>query len=168
SFQAVQGATYRIAIDGLNAVIGTFELLVSLAPANDDFANAEAISGESGSVAGTTVGASRQPGEPDYLEASVWYRWTAPSNGWATFELCGSGFQSPPPPFPMGRGTGPPPSPSRSPCGGATRRTTAIASTGRRHVRTRRPTATWGVGSTSRSPPRTRRARTTTFPSENA
>jgi hypothetical protein len=95
SFQAVQGATYRIAIDGLNAVIGTFELLVSLAPANDDFANAEAISGESGSVAGTTVGASRQPGEPDYLEASVWYRWTAPSNGWATFELCGSGFYAP-------------------------------------------------------------------------
>ena len=92
SFQAAEGTTYRIAIDGLNGAIGTYALLVSLAPANDDFANAAVISGDAGSVAGTTVGASRQAGEPDYLEASAWYRWTAPSSGWATFELCSSGF----------------------------------------------------------------------------
>jgi len=92
SFQAAAGTTYRIAIDGLNGAIGTYELLLRLAPANDDFANAQVISGDGGSAAGTTLGASRQAGEPDYLEASVWYRWTAPSSGWATFELCGSGF----------------------------------------------------------------------------
>jgi hypothetical protein len=95
SFQAAAGDTYRIAIDGLNGAIGTYELLVRLAPPNDDFADAKAISGESGSVEGTTVGASRQAGEPDYLDGSVWYRWTAPSSGWASFELCGSGFYAP-------------------------------------------------------------------------
>ena len=95
SFQAAEGVTYRIAIDGDNGAIGTYQLAVRLAPQNDDFGNAQQISGESGTVGGTTVGASRENGEPDYLEASVWYRWTAPSSGWATFELCGSASYAP-------------------------------------------------------------------------
>ena len=95
SFQAAEGVTYRIAIDGDNGAIGTYELAVRLAPQNDDFANAQEISGESGSVGGTTAGATREAGEPDYLEASVWYHWTAPSSGWASFELCGSAVYAP-------------------------------------------------------------------------
>ncbi len=60
-------------------------------PENDDFANATPISGPSGTINGTTVGNTGQPGEPDHACVSldpstgqvnsVWYNWTAPSTG---------------------------------------------------------------------------------------
>ena len=65
------------------------------APANDDFADAEAVTGDSGSVIGKLYHASIEPGEPlhagETSTASVWYRWTAPFTGGALFETCGSG-----------------------------------------------------------------------------
>ena len=66
------------------------------APANDNFASAQAISGASGTVNGTTVGATLEPGEPvpgDGAGASVWYQWTAPAGGGSvTFDTCISDF----------------------------------------------------------------------------
>lgn len=54
-------------------------------PANDDFANATELAGDSTTVAGTIEGATRQAGEPDHAGGvggtSVWYRWTAPRSG---------------------------------------------------------------------------------------
>lgn len=94
SFHATGGVAYRIAVDGVDAKVGEIAVAVRLAPANDDFADAEELPGDSGAVDGTNVGASRQDGEPDYLEKSVWYGWTAPSSGWATFETCGSAFDT--------------------------------------------------------------------------
>jgi hypothetical protein len=94
SFEASEGVTYRIAVDGVDAETGVIALALRLAPPNDDFENAIAISDEEGSLDGTNVGSSREAGEPDYLYYSVWYRWTAPSSGWATFETCGSGFDT--------------------------------------------------------------------------
>ncbi|MGH3081617.1 MAG: hypothetical protein ACRDNH_10860 [Gaiellaceae bacterium] len=47
-------------------------------PANDAFANAQAISGLSGTVQGTTFAAGTETGEPmhdGYPWASIWYRW---------------------------------------------------------------------------------------------
>ena len=50
---------------------------------NDNFANAILLSGPSGSVSGTTFGATHEGGEPDHVglgsQHSVWYRWIAPS-----------------------------------------------------------------------------------------
>ena len=66
-------------------------------PVNDDFADATAISGASGSVGGTTVGSSREaddliPDEyGDYLPSTVWYRWTAPEDGRFVFKVAGIG-----------------------------------------------------------------------------
>jgi hypothetical protein len=61
-------------------------------PANDNFANAQAISGASGSVSGTNVGATVEPGEPTIQDnaggASVWFRWTAPTSGAVRFDTC--------------------------------------------------------------------------------
>jgi hypothetical protein len=94
SFVASEGVTYRIAVDGDNATTGVVSLALRLAPPNDDFEDAETIPGDEGSVDGTNVGSSRQAGEPDYLSRSVWYRWTAPSSGPATFETCGTGFEA--------------------------------------------------------------------------
>ena len=69
------------------------------APANDLIANAQVISGDSGSVDGTNVGATLEPGEPTAFGntggASVWYVWT-PTNGGGsvTFTACGATFAS--------------------------------------------------------------------------
>ncbi len=58
---------------------------------NDDFADALLISGMTGSKTGTTRNALPEEAEPDIAHerdsaASVWYRWTAPANGWITFD----------------------------------------------------------------------------------
>ena len=87
SFVAEEGVIYRIAVDGANGATGGFTLQLRLAPLNDNFADAIVLAGDVGGVGGTTVGASSEPNE--YLGESVWYRWTAPSSGPATFETCG-------------------------------------------------------------------------------
>jgi hypothetical protein len=70
-------------------------------PPNDDFADVEALGDDAGSTRGTNVRASLEHGEPVHYpfagrlaRSSVWFKWTPPSTGWATFETCGSGFDS--------------------------------------------------------------------------
>jgi hypothetical protein len=66
----------------LAATEATVTILDDERPVNDNFANAIAISGESGSTPITTQGGSSEAGEPvDYkfeTPHTVWYRWTAP------------------------------------------------------------------------------------------
>lgn len=67
--------------------------------ANDAFGSAIAVSGNSGSTSGSTEGATMQAGEPEHHgEAtavnSVWWMWTAPSAGQATFDTIGSSFDT--------------------------------------------------------------------------
>ena len=51
-------------------------------PANDDFADAVRLEGESGSVEGGNADATLEPGESfGTLAATTWYRWTAPEDG---------------------------------------------------------------------------------------
>lgn len=94
SFLAQRDTTYRIAIDGVDGETSLFTIQVRLAPLNDHFADAAELVGDEGTVEGTNVGASREDGEPEYLSSSTWYRWTAPSSGPATFETCGSSFDT--------------------------------------------------------------------------
>jgi hypothetical protein len=67
-------------------------------PANDNFADASTLAGAAGAVTGTNAWATREDGE--YLHAgflgdkSVWYNWTAPTTGTATFDTAGSGFNT--------------------------------------------------------------------------
>lgn len=67
-------------------------------PANDDFANAQAITEDSGTVAGTNVEATAEPNEPDHAgypaQASVWYRWTPSADGIASFDTCTASFDT--------------------------------------------------------------------------
>ena len=67
-------------------------------PTNDDFADAQVIAGLTGSVSGSTVDGTKEPGEPDQAGnpggASVWYVWTAPAEGLFSFDTCGSGFDT--------------------------------------------------------------------------
>lgn len=97
TFTAVAETTYRIAVDGANGAVGYFELGWWMGPANDAFADSVAISGEASAVAGDTWYATSEPGEPEHGGpggSSVWYRWTAPSSGPATFDLCSAEFDT--------------------------------------------------------------------------
>jgi hypothetical protein len=93
-FPAVEGTTYRIVVDGLKGATGAFDLELVLRPANDDYAGGVVLTGDSGTLAASNVGASRELDEPVELTSSVWFRWTAPSSGPATFETCGSAFDT--------------------------------------------------------------------------
>ncbi|TPG19331.1 M6 family metalloprotease domain-containing protein [Pedococcus bigeumensis] len=100
------GQVYRIAVDGFKdgvaaAEAGTVKVAWSFAatpPANDAFAAAQVWSGSSGSVTGTSLGATKESGEPDHAGnpggASVWYSWTAPSSGKLTLSSAGSSFDT--------------------------------------------------------------------------
>src|SRR5207245_9467525 len=72
-------------------------------PANDNFANAQTISGCSGSVAGSSFGATSEAGEPSHDPSdssslspshTVWYQWQAPSSGSTTITTNGSDFDT--------------------------------------------------------------------------
>ena len=67
-------------------------------PSNDNFANAEAISGSTGNVTGTNEFATQEAGEPNHANrgqsTTVWYRWTAPSSGTFAFDTRGSDFDT--------------------------------------------------------------------------
>jgi hypothetical protein len=67
------------------------------APANDTADGAIAIQGPSGSVQGSSHRAElefAEVGEDDQGGRSIWYRWTAPADGTATFDTAGSGFDT--------------------------------------------------------------------------
>jgi uncharacterized delta-60 repeat protein len=67
-------------------------------PANDLLADARILSGASGQVSDSTVGAGKEPGEPNHAGDqgghSIWYSWTAPASGPAVFDTVGSGFDT--------------------------------------------------------------------------
>jgi hypothetical protein len=100
TFNAVAGTTYQIAVDGYNDGGGTFTGSIALhyslfgtAPANDNFASAEVITGSEGQVSGRSHMATTEAGEP--LKAgspggrSVWYSWTAPATAQTTIDTYG-------------------------------------------------------------------------------
>ncbi len=66
--------------------------------ANDFFTNATTLTGQQGSIAGNNIRATKEPGEPNIGGnaggASVWYNWTAPSNGVVTIDTIGSTFNT--------------------------------------------------------------------------
>ena len=94
SFQATTGTSYHIAIDGFGGDTGAIDLMLDVPPANDDLSDARGVAGEVGSVDGTNIGATNEPGEPQFGWRSVWFSWTAPSSGRATFTTCGSDFDT--------------------------------------------------------------------------
>jgi outer membrane protein assembly factor BamB len=84
-FTVHAGTTYQIAVGGVNGATGFTALHVSVVPVNDNFANATTLTGNRIQIAGTTLGASGEPGEPAALDGAadvtVWYKWQAPATG---------------------------------------------------------------------------------------
>lgn len=67
-------------------------------PVNDDFDHAIALSGSSVSTNGSSLGATRETGEPNHAGytggASVWWSWTAPADGNVTISTANSAFDT--------------------------------------------------------------------------
>ncbi|HVL14238.1 MAG TPA: hypothetical protein VM529_16830, partial [Gemmata sp.] len=83
-FEAVEGDTYKISVDGYQADVGEIVLTLATTPTNDDFAAATPIG--FGTVTGNTTGATAEPGERSSAGTSgeinsVWWAWTAASDG---------------------------------------------------------------------------------------
>jgi len=99
-FDFTGGTTYRIAVDGWGGDAGQADLQFTLldAPANDDIASAETLSGAAGAVHGDTTNATEEAGEPNHASnpggASVWYRWTAGADATVTMDTAGALFDT--------------------------------------------------------------------------
>jgi hypothetical protein len=97
-FNATEGVEYQISADAnKGGQVGQIQLtLVSGLPANDDFINRLSLNGTNISVISSTVGATREPLEPNHGDFpgsnSIWYSWTAPAAGTATVTVTGDGF----------------------------------------------------------------------------
>jgi hypothetical protein len=67
-------------------------------PVNNNFSNAQVISGSSGGVNGSNVNATKEIGEPNHAGnvggKSIWYRWLAPASGNVTLTTQGSNFDT--------------------------------------------------------------------------
>jgi len=107
TYDAISGTTYQIAVDGYDgpqsglhtgSVVLNWSLATGAKPANDNFGNAQMLNGACGQVTGNNLNATKEPGEPNHAGntggASVWYTWTAPASGSATFTTEGSNFDT--------------------------------------------------------------------------
>ena len=101
TFPVTAGQPYQLSLDGVNGSFGAAALALAFTPlpvpppppANDNFAQATVLSGSSLTVTGTTVSATREPGEPlhslDPAARTVWYSWTAPASGTVGLSVTG-------------------------------------------------------------------------------
>ena len=107
TFDAKRGTTYYIAVSAYQNATGDIRLSYSVEgdepppvsrPPNDDFSNATTLSGRSGQVTGSNRNATSEPGEPYHCDygsnVSVWWKWTSPVTGRATFHTSGSSIDT--------------------------------------------------------------------------
>jgi len=76
----------------------TWSEIVMLPPLNDNFADADDFGAASG-LSGTNSNATAEEGEPltnrwENATTTVWWKWTAPEDGTATFDTVGSSFDT--------------------------------------------------------------------------
>ncbi|HKG18159.1 MAG TPA: hypothetical protein VKB00_00355, partial [Candidatus Limnocylindrales bacterium] len=92
-----RGRVLALASTAAAAVVLWAAGLAGAAPANDAFSSATVVTGATGTWSGSNVGATRESGEPIDIAGggtTIWYRWTAPSSGPATFDTFGSSFDT--------------------------------------------------------------------------
>jgi hypothetical protein len=98
AFDAVGGTTYRIAVDGFMGEQGAITLNVGMDAANDNFANAEVLSGVSVSATGHNLAATTEKYEPNHANgnslSTVWWTWTPASDGQVVITTSGSDFDT--------------------------------------------------------------------------
>ena len=71
-----------------------------IAPANDNLAGAQFLPSDNGSISGSTIGSTAEPGERSHGDQlnpannSIWYRWRSPITGHVIFRTIGSNFDT--------------------------------------------------------------------------
>lgn len=94
------GTEYFIAVDGYGSAQGNIQLMVispSVPPSNDNFADAIPITELNTPLNGSNVAATLEPGEyHDHGQGShsVWWKWTAPTDGPYDVSTIGSDFNT--------------------------------------------------------------------------
>jgi hypothetical protein len=87
-------------INALNIFGYNSNIVTATPPANNNFASAQVLTGCSGTVNGTNVGATRESNEPNHSpdngggSRSVWYEWQSPASSTVTVTTGGSGFDT--------------------------------------------------------------------------
>jgi subtilisin family serine protease len=104
SFEVLPGQTYVISVDGYAGSKGSIALSVSFTAnegrePNDLFASRTPINSPNAVVTGSNIRGYGEVGEPNHAGfsspiQSVWWSWTAPSTGSATFSTAGSSFDT--------------------------------------------------------------------------
>jgi hypothetical protein len=95
-----RGQRYTMTTNDQNAIDAFgFTIVATPPPANDNFANAQLISGSSGTVNGSSSFATKEAGEPTNPPGtgggrSVWYNWMATVTGQVSFDTEGSSFDT--------------------------------------------------------------------------
>jgi hypothetical protein len=107
-FAAVSGTTYDLVV-GSSMPSETGDIVLNLRtvalppdlsgspPTNDFRTNAIVLEGTNVTAFGSNVGATVDPSEPTFglvLHKSVWWTWTAPTNGHVTLDTAGSDFDT--------------------------------------------------------------------------
>lgn len=96
-FWAFPEIPYYVYLSGSS---GTYQVRWGVGlPLNDNFHDAQTITGLSGNLSVNITNATRQSSEPAKIHGqeashSVWYKWTAPSNGTLYLDTFGSGFDT--------------------------------------------------------------------------
>ena len=107
-FPVIQATEYQIAVDGFNndSIIATGNITLTLEfvngpfnrPSNDNFTNRLTLQGLTVNTNRTNAQATREPDEPIHAQTfgdtSVWFTWTAPTEGAVRFSTEGSSFDT--------------------------------------------------------------------------
>jgi uncharacterized delta-60 repeat protein len=101
SFNGTAATPYRILAGGYGGAAGILNIVARLPvppPPNDNFANRIPLTGPTNSVTGTSLGATKEAGEPNHAGnaggKSVWWSWTAPVSGIVSVTTFGSSFDT--------------------------------------------------------------------------
>jgi hypothetical protein len=112
-FPVREGQTYQLCVRDVHSQsTGRFRFRFLQPPPNDHFAASTILTGDRLYFSGRLDTATTEPSEPAILNGSnpavsIWFRWTAPSNGWATVSPLNSPeFSSPLPAFDIFTDTG--------------------------------------------------------------
>jgi hypothetical protein len=99
--KANAGTAYPVAVNGIYDTCGTIQLSIfrSAPPTNDNFAQRTMLSGSLICLTNYNGSATTEPGEPSLgfnspAGRTLWWTWTAPSNGWVIVSTMGSDFDT--------------------------------------------------------------------------
>jgi hypothetical protein len=101
TLKANAGTDYQIAVNGISDAHGMIQLNIfrSAPPTNDNFARRAVLTGSLLCLTNYNGSATSEPAEPSLgfdlpSGRTLWWTWTAPSNGWVRVSTAGSDFDT--------------------------------------------------------------------------